>query len=508
MRKQILFSRARFLTILSAAALLFSMPANAQTCDVSACPAVKAYGDDDAAACRAWATDAVGQHLENEQRSCGEVGEDWHFDIKLHYRICLGLNSLDREQFADGRRKKLEACRTAPKSKPREATKKQNSTKSKTSKKTPEWEEYCRKSYMTDALKVARTAKDWNCTQADPELHLSKQRHYDFCVREAPKGAGDYPLHDLIGDRQEKIKACQQKSATKKPLDRKVVVRRRACSRFADIFLNAKLENDRLKCGNNGDDWHTNWNAHYRSCTDLERGERLRLINGRQSKLRDCRAKVFSKGQLEADDPDVKPELADEGRGGPSDGVRKACNSYAKDAVAHQAANQQLGCGFSGSLWDLNESKHFNACASSRADYAFRSSMSRDAKLRQCTAVRLCKDATRAATLFCQDLTGLIPPKQTTKTPASTPAPKPKPESQSKSEPAKILTGVCKKLKDGVEEWGRLISAESRNTSFIGKHQKAMTWHGQNANETKKIADAGDEDACQVKLNDMPPLPK
>ena len=404
-------------------------PAMGQTCDVSACPAVKVYGTDEAAVCRAWATDAVGQHLENEQRSCGFEGEDWHFDIKLHFRICGGLSQLDRDQFSEARAKKLVECRTSPKTQRKDAapTKTESSTAdSAKAGKAPEWDEYCRKSYMVDALKVARSAADWNCVHVDPELHLKKQRHYDFCVKEAPNGAGDYPLHDLIGDRQEKIKSCQQKAAVKKPIDRAVMMRRRACSRFSDIYLNATLENERLKCGFSGDDWHTNWNAHYRGCTGLARSERLRLLNDRQSQMRSCRAKIFPKGQLEGDDLSGKSDgKSDAGRGGPSDAVRKACNVYAKDAVAHEAANQQLNCGFSGDLWTLNETKHFNECISSNADYAFRSNMSRDAKLRQCTSARLCKDPTRAKTLFCQDLTGLVPPKSDASKPATDPAPKP-----------------------------------------------------------------------------------
>jgi len=397
--------------------------ARAQSCDVNACPAVKVYGDSLAAKCRAWATQAVGQQLENEQRSCGFSGDDWHLDIKLHYRICGGLSDLDREQFSDSRAEMLVECRAAPKKRAPQKSKAKPSTdpasaaasdaepKAATPGKVPEWDEYCRKSYMVDALKVARTAKDWKCSGADPELHLSKQRHYDFCVKEAPNGAGDYPLHDLIGERQEKIKECKSAAAVKKPIDRKVMMRRRACSKFADIFLNAQLENDRLKCAYSGDDWHTNWNKHYRGCSDLKRANRLRLINDRQADMRTCRAKVFPKGQLEADDPDLKPDTSDKkGRGGATDKVRKACDAYAKDAVAHEAANQQLGCGFSGSLWTLKEATHLDACMSSRADYAFKSNMSRDAKLRQCTAVRLCKDPARAKSLFCQDLTGLVPP--------------------------------------------------------------------------------------------------
>lgn len=388
-----------------------------QTCTADQCPAVKVYGSDEAAICRAWATEAVGQQLENEQSSCGETGDNWHFDIKLHFRICKGLSPLDREQFAETRRKKMVSCRQTPKktgaSSPSNPSTDAPAAKEETVKtdgKPPEWDEYCRKSYMIDALKVARTAKDWNCTDADPELHQRREQHYNFCVREAPNGAGDYPLHDLIGERQEKIEACKQKSANKKEITREVRVRRRACSRFADIFLNAKLENDRLKCAYQGDDWHTNWNAHYRSCTGLERSDRLKRINDRQSAMRDCRGKIFPEGQLAADDPNVKPDIKDEGRGGPSEAVRKACDAYAKEAVAHQAANQQLGCGFSGDLWALKEAVHFNSCTTSRADFAFKSNMARDAKLRQCTAVRLCQDPTRATTLFCQDLTGLVPP--------------------------------------------------------------------------------------------------
>ncbi len=382
--------------------------AYAQSCDASACPAVKVYGESKAAICRAWATEAVGQQLENEQRSCGNTGEDWHFDIKLHYRICGGLSQLDREQFSKARADLLKQCRAVPK---RASTKTDAKPKKAKVGKVPEWDEYCRKSYMVDSLKVARTAKEWNCTSVDPQLHLSKQRHYDFCVKEAPKGAGDYPLHDLLGDRQEKIQSCQQAAAVKKPIDRKVMMRRRACSKFSDIFLNAKLENDRLNCAYSGDDWHTNWNKHYRGCTSLKLSDRLRLINDRQAEMRACRAKVFPKGQLGSDDPDLAPDATGEnGRGRSTEKVRKACDAYAKDSVAHEAANQQLNCGFKGPLWSLKETVHFNACVSSRADYAFKSNMARDAKLRQCTAVRLCKDPTRAKTLFCQDLTGLVPP--------------------------------------------------------------------------------------------------
>lgn len=387
-----------------------TIPAGAQSCDTNTCPAVKVYGDSQAAVCRAWATQAVGQQLENEQRACGYKGEDWHLDIKLHFRICGGLSQLDREQYSEARAKKLEECRTAPQ-KAEPSSNANDEPKAAQPGKVPEWDEYCRKSYMLDALKVARDAKDWNCTNVDPELHLSKQRHYDFCVKEAPKGAGDYPLHDLIGERQEKIKKCQQDAAVKKPIDPSVMKRRRACSKFADIFLNAKLENDRLECGKSGADWHTNWNKHYHDCTTLKLSDRLKLINDRQTDLSSCRSKVFPKGQLEADDPNVEPETdGQKGSGDVSEGVRKACSTYAKDAVAHQAANEQLGCGFSGSLWSLKEAKHLDDCISNRADFAFQSNMSRDAKLRQCTAVRLCKDPSRAKTLFCQDLTGLIPP--------------------------------------------------------------------------------------------------
>lgn len=396
-------------------------PAVAQSCDVNACPAVKVYGDSEAAKCRAWATQAVGQQLENEQRSCGFTSDDWHLDIKLHYRICGGLSDLDREQFSKARAEMLVECRAAPKKRAPQKSQKENSStdsasagaepKPATPGKVPEWDEYCRKSYMVDALKVSRTAKDWKCSDADPELHLSQQRHYDFCVKEAPNGAGDYPLHDLIGERQEKIKQCQEAAAVKKPINREVRMRRRACSKFSDIFLNAQLENDRLQCAYSGDDWHTNWNKHYRSCANLKLAERLRLINDRQKDLRTCRAKVFPKGQLEADDPDVKPDTTGtNGRGDATERVRKACSSYAKDAAAHEAANQQLGCGFSGALWTINEATHLDACLASRADYASKSNMSRDAKLRQCTAVRLCKDPARAKSLFCQDLTGLVPP--------------------------------------------------------------------------------------------------
>jgi len=389
----------------------FAVPSGAvlaQSCEASACPAVKVYGDSQDAHCRAWATEAVGQQLENEQRSCGNTGEDWHFDIKLHFRICGGLSQLDREQYSKARADVLGKCRSAPK---KAAGKTDAEPKKAEAGKVPEWDEYCRKSYMIDALKVARTAKEWKCTGVDPQLHLSKQRHYDFCVRQAPKGAGDYPLHDQIGDRQEKIKRCQQDAAVKKPIDRKVMMRRRACSKFADIFLNAKLENNRLKCAYAGDDRNTKWKNQNRGCKSITLSDRLRQINDRQSAMSDCRAKVFPKGQLEADDPDVKPEAtSDNGRGGPSNKVRQACDDYAKDAVAHEAANKQLSCGFSGSLWTLTEATHFKACISSRADYAFKSNMARDAKLRRCTAARLCKDPTRAKTLFCQDLTGIVPP--------------------------------------------------------------------------------------------------
>lgn len=384
----------------------------AQSCDVGTCPAVKVYGDSPEARCRAWATEAVGQQLENEQRSCGNTGDDWHFDIKLHYRICLGLSQLDREQFSKARADLLGECRKGPKRASDDAKNQDAPPKKAQAGKVPEWDEYCRKSYMVDALKVARTAKAWDCTNADPQLHLSKQRHYDFCVKEAPKGAGDYPLHDLIGDRQEKIQNCQQSAAVKKPITREIRVRRRACSKFADIFLNATLENKRMKCDYTGDDWHTNWNKYYRGCTDLALSDRLAKINDRQSKMSNCRAKIFPKGQLEADDPNVKPELSGEGKGGPSEAMRNACETYAKDAVAHEAANQQLNCGFSGSLWTLKEASHFDTCVTSRADYGFRSNLARDAKLRQCTAARLCKDPTRAKTLFCQDLTGLVPPEE------------------------------------------------------------------------------------------------
>lgn len=389
----------------------------AQACSVDQCPAVKVYGDDEAAICRAWATEAVGQQLENEQGSCGETGDDWHFDIKRHFRICKGLSQLDREQFSETRRKRMAACRETPVKKDAAAPadgKSDNKVAEQTPKKAdgkpPEWDEYCRKSYMVDALRVARTAKEWNCADADPELHQSRERHYNFCIREAPNGASDYPLHDLIGDRQEKIEACKQKSAAKKEITREVRIRRRACSRFSDILLNATLENERLKCEYSGDDWHTNWNAHYRSCTGLERLKRLKLIYDRQATMRTCRAKIFPKGQLEADDPNIKPDVTGSDKGGATEAVRKACDAYAKEAVAHQAANQQLGCGFSGDLWDLKEANHLKACVASRADFAFKSNMSRDAKLRQCTAVRLCQDPTRATTLFCQDLTGLVPP--------------------------------------------------------------------------------------------------
>ncbi len=392
----------------SVGAIAVSKGVVGQSCDVSACPAIKVYGDSEAAKCRAWATQAVGQQLENEQRSCGYSGDDWHLDIKLHFRVCGGLSDLDREQFSEARAEMLAKCRSSPK---RASNNPDAEPKAAKSGKVPEWDEYCRKSYMVDALKVARLARDWKCTNIDPELHLSKQRHYDFCIKKAPKGAGDYPLHDLIGDRQEKIKQCQQAAAVKKPIDPKVTKRRRACSKFADIFLNAKLENDRLKCAYSGDDWHTNWNKHYRDCTDLKLTDRLRLIHDRQAEMSSCRSKVFPKGQLEADDPDLKPDTSgDNDTGGATEKVRSACDAYAKDAVAHEAANKQLSCGFSGPLWTLKEATHLDACMSSRADYAFKSNMSRDAKLRQCTAVRLCKDPSRAKSLFCQDLTGLVPP--------------------------------------------------------------------------------------------------
>lgn len=479
------------------AALAVSSPVEAQLCDTASCPAVKVYGDSEAAICRAWATEAVGQQLENEQRSCGQDSDDWHFDIKRHYRICLGLSQLDREQFAEGRRRSLRECRVTPKTTPKTPDKKTDTEpKAQESGKAPEWDEYCRKSYMVDALKVARSARDWNCTHVDNELHLSKQRHYDFCVKEAPGGAGDYPLHDMIGDRQEKIQKCQQSAAVKKPIDRKIMMRRRACSKFADIFLNATLENKRLDCKFSGDDWHDNWNAHYRSCTGLERSKRLRLIHNRQAKMSACRAKIFPKGQLEADDPDVKPDQP----GKTSEAVRKACDAYAKDAVAHAAANQQLGCGFEGPLWNLSESKHVNACISERADFAFRSHLARDAKLRQCTSVRLCKDPTRAKTLFCQDLTGLVPPKA-----QSEKATKPKP---AKSEaPPVAATGACAELKKGIDAWGSQIESNSENASFLSKHQKGMSWHGQNAKSGRDLADKGDQTACQKKLDEMPPVP-
>lgn len=400
--------RTSFVLIAMLTSICSAPRAWAQVCDAGSCPAVKVYGEGEDARCRAWATEAIGQQLENEQLKCGFAGADWHYDIKLHFRICGGLRQLDRDQFAASRRDKLKSCRERPAG-DAEPDKADTETEAKI-KATPEWDEYCRKSYMVDALKIARTANDWKCTDADPELHLSQQRHYDFCIREAPKGAGDYPLHDLIGDRQEKIQQCQQKQAVKKPIDREVRVRRRACSKFADIFLNAHLENARLKCGNSGDDWHNNWNLHYRNCSELDRSERLTLIHNRQTEMTDCRSKIFPKEQHETDDSadsdaKVSPDDA-------TDDVRAACETYAKDAVAHQAANQQLNCGFSGPLWDISDKTHFETCIVSRADYAFRSNLARDAKLRQCTSARLCQNPTRARTLYCQDLTGLVPPEQ------------------------------------------------------------------------------------------------
>lgn len=409
-------SLARLMTQLGCAAIAFlavslgfDQRAHAQSCDIGSCPAVKVYGDGEDAICRAWATEAVGQQLENEQRSCGETSDDWHLDIKRHYRICLGLSPLDREQFSENRRKRMESCRTVPKKTETKSTNDDGVANSQGQ--TPEWDEYCRKSYMVDALKVARTAKEWKCADIDPEFHLSKQRHYDFCVREAPNGAGDYPLHDLIGERQEKIKTCQQKAAVKKPISREVMIRRRACSKYSDIFLNAMLENTRLNCDFSGDDWHTNWNKHYLNCTTLDRSKRLRAINDRQAELRSCRAKVFPEHQLNTDSDASDKDTAEKSK--PSEAVRKACDVYAKEASAHQAANTQLNCGLSGPLWTIKEETHFEACVSGRADYAFRSNMSRDSKLRQCTDVRLCQNPTRAKTQYCQDLTGLVPPGST-----------------------------------------------------------------------------------------------
>ncbi len=397
-----------------AAASVFGAGAQSQSCDTDSCPAVKVYGEGVDAICRAWATEAVGQQLENEQRSCGESSDDWHFDIKRHFRTCRGLNQTDRDEYSEARANKLRDCRQSP-------PVAQAKPKAGSDAKTPEWDEYCRKSYMVDAMRMARRAKDTGCTKVDPELHQSKERHYSFCVREAPGGAGDYPLHDLIGDRQEKIEECAAKAVVKTPPTREMNSRRRACSRFADIFLNAMLENERLGCEMSGDDWHTKWNTHYTKCADLKRSDRLRLITARQSELKSCRAKVFPKGQLESDDPDDAPDAKISGKE-PSKQLRAACTAYAKDAIAHQAANQQLGCGFSGPLWNIKEITHFNACTSQRADYAFRSNMSRDAKLRQCTAVRLCRDEKRSETLYCKDLTGNVAPAKTpaaaTKSPA------------------------------------------------------------------------------------------
>lgn len=420
-------SSVAHIAVIGIGALVFavmpSRPAYAQSCAPEQCRAIKVYGDSEAARCRAWATEAVGHQLENEQVNCKFTGADWHFDIKLHYRICRGLSQLDRDQFAATRRKKMADCRSANNSDEAATTTPEQqtpvpdavgSTEDKSADQSDadkKWDAYCQKSYLVDALRIARVAKDWNCSGADPELHRSRQKHYDFCIRESPNGSGDYPLHHLITERQKKIKECQEKSATKKPIDRETRIRRRACSNYADIFLNAQLENVRLSCGQSGSDWHSDWNKHYKACTKLERGERLGNMHDRQTVMRDCRAKVFPKDQLAGDDP--PPEDASEKKvdpAGVTEGVRKACRTFAQDGVAHQAANQQLGCGFTGALWNINEQAHYEACVARRADYSFRSHIARDAKLRQCTAVRLCQDPERAKTVFCQDLTGLVPP--------------------------------------------------------------------------------------------------
>lgn len=417
---------------LSAAISLFSFAltqsAFAQACDPSRCPSVDVYGDGEQAMCRAWASEAVGLQLENEQRSCGYKGGDWHFDIKLHYEICTKISQLDREQFAVNRREQLQKCRDQSAADLRapepdastntdtdvdkdtastSASKTDSASKEETKTVAREWEKYCQKSYLVDALKVARTAEKWECSDADQELHLSKERHYNFCMREAPKGTGDYPLHGLIRTRQEKIQECQQSKGVKVTLTREINIRRRACSRFADIYLNATLENKRLKCGQTGADWHDDWNKHYARCAGLERGERLGLIHARQAKVRSCRAEVFPEDKLDADATEA---VNGTGSDQVSDAIRNACEQYAKSAVAHQAANTQLGCGFSGALWDLAERKHLDACVSGTADYAFKSNMARGEQLRRCTAVRLCKNPDRAITQFCQDLTGIVPP--------------------------------------------------------------------------------------------------
>ena len=141
------------------------------------------------------------------------------------------------------------------------------------------------------------------------------------------------------------------------------------CDAYAASAVAQHEENTRNDCGLTGPRWSTDYNGHANWCRS---GARMADLTTEDNARRDALVACAQSKMLRLSD----------------------CQTYANNAVEHQAANESLNCGFQGGAWSRNYQGHFDWCLGTQANLSSQEDAMRFNQLKGCiSAQRTSKEA-------------------------------------------------------------------------------------------------------------------